>query len=225
LIHSPLVGKKCWVPVEGLLRRGGADARAIDYEDLRGPDWYGGAAAAIARRIEDIEGSWVLVVHSAAGGLAPSILAAAPASPAAIVFVDSILPHPGRSWLETAPPCLSARVRSLAEDGMLPPWNRWFADDPAANLIQDPETLAEFTADLPRLPLAFLECAAPLLAAETAIPTGYLQLSASYAGEAREARRRSWRVEEAPAHHLAMVTHPDKVGPKIVELAAALLGR
>ena len=49
---------------------------------------------------------WILVVHSGAGGQAPSILAAMDRA-AGVIFADAILPHPGRSWMETAPPALA----------------------------------------------------------------------------------------------------------------------
>jgi hypothetical protein len=223
LVHSPLVGAACWRGVAAQLRRQGARARAIDYGGVSGPDWYGGAAGRIAGEIQGFAGGAVLVLHSGAGALAPSIIAAAAAAPSAVVFVDAILPHPGRSWLQAAPPALAARLRRLAGDGVLPPWTGWFADNPAARLIADDRARAEFEAGLPRLALAFLESAAPDVALDAGARVAFLRLSEAYQGEAAEAARRGWTVQAAPMHHLAMITDPQGVARRLADLAAGVL--
>jgi len=223
LVHSPLVGRGCWRGVERALRREGVAARATDYGGVRGPDWYAGAAARIARQIEDFDGAWVLALHSGAGALAPSVVDTAATPPVAVVFVDAILPHPGRSWLETATPALAERLRGLAENGLAPPWNCWFEPDPTVALIDDRDVRAEFLDELPRLPLCFLETPAPTLDLAVEVKAAHLRLSGAYAAEAAEARRRGWTVAAASMHHLAVVTHPDRVGRILTDLAEGLL--
>jgi hypothetical protein len=223
LIHSPMVGPDCWRAVASCLRRDGFDALAIEYGGVRGPDWYDGAATRIARQAADLNHPWVLALHSAAGAMAPAIVGAAITKPSAILFVDAILPHPARSWLETAPPALANRLGGLAKDGVLPPWNRWFVADPAPRLISDQARRVEFESALPRLTISFLQCPAPaedLIADET---VGYLRLSEGYEAEASAAELMGWKVASAPMDHLAMISQPDRVAAMMVELAAALL--
>lgn len=223
LIHSPLVGKSSWKGVEASLRRAGSDAAAIDYGGVREPDWYGGAVDRVVAQIGAVTTPWLLVLHSGAGALASSIAEAAPAKPAGVVFADAILPHPGRSWLETAPAGLAQHVRRMAEGGILPPWNRWFADDPARTLIDDPGLRADFIGELPRVPLAYLECTAPNQELAPSTPAAFLQLSVAYQAEADDARRRGWPVALAQMDHLAILTAPDRVAAMVMDLAAALL--
>jgi hypothetical protein len=55
------------------------------------------------------------------------------------VFVDSRLPAPGRSWMETVSPGLAARMREMAElQGWLPPWPQWWGEEELAALLPDP---------------------------------------------------------------------------------------
>ncbi|MHB8530009.1 MAG: alpha/beta fold hydrolase [Caulobacteraceae bacterium] len=191
----------------------------------------GGAIAVRPRPIGALRGLWrprptplaaptVLVVHSAAGGLAEAIEEAA--RPAATLFVDAILPHPGRDWLATAPPGLARQVRSLAVDGVVPPWTDWFGEGPIAAAIPDEGVRDAFKADLPRLPMAFFTAAAPSFGARMDRPRAYLRLSESYAAEAAEAERRGWRTRREDLGHLAMLSEPDKLARALVETAAAL---
>ena len=223
LIHSPLVGPSCWRDVERSLRLDGHDALAVDYGPIRGAGWYGEAAARIAAGLGDGRGRWILVGNSGAGGLIPSIVEAARGLVSAVVFIDAILPHAGRTWLETAPGPLAERLRGLASDGRLPPWNEWFDADPTLVLIPDKALRAALVADLPCVALAALSAPAPSGGDWEALPCLYLQLSAAYASEAREARRRGWRVCSETMHHLAMVTEPERAGEILVQAARALV--
>jgi hypothetical protein len=216
LIHSPFVGPSCWRPAATALTEAGASAVAVDYGGVSGPDWYGAAADRIGAALAPQPA--ILVLHSGAGGLAGAITRRV--RPAALIYTDAILPHPGASWADGAP-ALAAHLRGLAVDGLLPPWNTWFAADPAARLIADESIRQAFTAQLPRVPLAFLDAPAPPGDA-AGIPTAYLQLSAGYADEAAAAKRRGWTVRAEPMHHLAMVTEPAKLAAILLEMAMSL---
>jgi hypothetical protein len=191
----------------------------IDYGPTRDAGWQGGAADRIAAALGLAAGPSVIVVHSGAGSLVPSIVAAAPRAVAEVLFVDAILPHPGRSWHETAPPPLAARLRALARNGVLPPWNQWFDADPTVALIPDAGMRATFRADLPRVPLAVFSAPAPDLHSWEVIPCAYLQLSGAYETETSAAERRGWRVRREAMHHLAMVTEPEALAAILVEMA------
>ena len=57
----------------------------------------------------------VLVGHSGADALLPSVAAACDAAVAAAVFVDAILPHPGASWFDGVIKLKSEGVATDAE--------------------------------------------------------------------------------------------------------------
>lgn len=215
LIPSPFVGAVGWQATGAAL----PDAIAVDYGGVSGPDWYEGVARRVAGRADGRP--WIAVLHSGAGGFAPA-LATASTDLAGFIFVDAVLPYPGRSNIETAPDDLAQRLRALATDGRLAPWNQWFGPDPLPRLIPDPEARAAFERDLPRTPFAFLEAVAPEGAAWERLPAGYLQLSKMYEAAAEKAERRGWIVRRARLHHLAMASHPTQVADLLSEIQAAL---
>jgi hypothetical protein len=218
LIHSPLVGPSCWRQVA--LRLGPDKAVAVNYAGVAGPNWYGGAGERVAASLSPAN-DVIIVAHSGAGGLVPSIADRLGECIAGIVFVDSAMPYPGRCWFDTASAGLAAHVRGLASDGVLPPWDTWFDPGVVANLLPEPVALAAFRAELPRVPLAYLEALAPDLVAWERLPTSYLQLSESYGAEASAAKNRGWTVRREPLHHLAMLSHPDRVAAAVADLAHA----
>ena len=188
---------------------------------------YGGvghlpAYESIANRIAACApgGGWCVVAHSGAGGLAPAVVEALDGAKR-LIFVDAILPHPGQSWFETAPPALVDRLRSRARAAMLPPWNAWFDDDPVALLLPDGAVRASFERELPRLPLAWFEKEAPRLWGWKRLPCAYLQLSDAYRLQAATARANGWPVRRLDLNHLAMITDPDRVAMEILSLASA----
>ncbi len=132
----------------------------MDYGGVRAPSWYESAAAGAAEALPGGE-PWVVVAHSGAGGLVPSLAEVLGGRLAATLFVDAVLPHPGKAWFDTAPHPLAKHLNEIARDGWLPRWDRWFDRDRLAALIPDPAQRASFIADQPELPLAFLEAPAP----------------------------------------------------------------
>jgi len=190
-------------------------AVAVDYGGVRGPDWHDGVGRRIAAQMDDAP--WIAVLHSGAGGFAPSI-AAASRRLAGLIFIDAVLPTPGRSWIETAPPALADRLRGLTTDGLLAPWNRWFESDPTPRLLPDAAMRDAFVRDLRRVPFAFLEAACPDHQQWARLPTAYLRLSEAYEAEAVQAELQGWPVRRTRLHHLAMVSDPDKVAALLRDL-------
>lgn len=211
LVPSPFVGPNSWREVERVL----PNAIVADYGGVSGPDWYQGAAGRIARQV-DFE-PWVAVLHSSAGGLAPS-LAMTSKRLAGFIFVDSILPHPGKSALEIAPEAQIEQLRGLTIQGRIAPWNTWFDSDPTPYWIADAEARAAFLSDLPRVPFAFLEAQSPDAAGWELLPAAFVQLSKGFEGQAARAQQRGWPVRRAKLNHLAMVGAPVAVA----ELLAGL---
>jgi hypothetical protein len=198
------------------------DGVAADYGGVAGPDWYEGAAARIAAQADGAD--WVAVLHSGAGGFAPAIAATARRL-TGFVFMDAVLPYPGRSWLQTAPPALAARLHELASDSLLAPWDQWFGDVAMERLLPEPAARAAFVTGLPRVPTAFLEAPSPDLKQWVLAPAAYLRLSEAYEPEAAEAERRGWPTTRARAHHLATVSDPAKVAALLTQLSSSFAAR
>ncbi len=158
----------------------------------------------------------VLVGHSRAGPILPAMAAAIGERTEALLFVDSRLPSPGRSWFDGAPPSLAGQLRAMAVGGRVPPWHEWFGPEALTMLVPDEQTRARFVAEVPRLPLAYLE--EPLPETTWSGPSGHLQLSAAYAEASTGARALGWRVAEFPADHLAPLTRPGGVAEVLIAL-------
>jgi hypothetical protein len=213
LVHSPFAGPSTWRPVEERLRRQGlATWRGqVTFETLLSVDEY-------TMDDEVDPDPAVLVVHSAAGLFSPT-LQSRPSGP--VIFVDAILPAPGRSWFACAPTPLAAHLTRLATGGVLPPWSTWFGASTMARLLPDEPVRAAFEAECPsvRLDVLWVPTAdMPLQGARHA----YLRLSEGYADEAQQAQALGWLVRHEPLHHLAMLTHPDRIADLIRELAQEL---
>ncbi len=219
LLHGPLVGPAVWRPVAIEAARRGIEATVPGLADpgRLDPPWYGNLAEGVAAQIAG-GGPATLAVHSAAGGLATSVVAASHGVIRHVVFVDAILPHPGRSWFETAGDDFAAMVRGKAEEGRVPAWDRWFPPGAIGGLIEDPEARAAFEAELRPLPEAFLDEKAPELELPDAVGWSYLRLSKVYEDEARLARHQGWPTLRLDRHHLATMTHPAEVLSSIVNL-------
>jgi pimeloyl-ACP methyl ester carboxylesterase len=206
LVHSPLVGPSTW--------RGFPDAVR---PDLGGAVTHRAVADRAAEQLT-IDGPVVLAGHSGAGPLLPRIAATIRQPVAGLIFVDSVLPHPGRSWVDEAPAELVDHLRGLVRDGLLPPWDQWFDPDALADLLPDDEMRAAFRAELPRMPFSYFTEAASEDA--WAGPAGYLLLSEGYRDDAEAARKAGLRVAEHPSHHLAMLTDPAPIAAALEELVA-----
>lgn len=201
LVHSPLVGPATWRRVAAELRSRGhraATPSLLSALDGEGP-YY-------PKLIDAVREPGILVVHSGAGALVPGIAARTHAPSA--VFVDALLPHPGRSWFDTAPEELRKRLRDLATEGRLPEWHKWFPPGTIEDLLPDPVIRDEFLAELPRVPLAYFSERVP---DADLPPSAYLQLSGAYDEEAGRAAERGWPVERLESHHLAPLTAPGEI--------------
>jgi pimeloyl-ACP methyl ester carboxylesterase len=226
LIHSPLVGALSWQPSADRLRARGLTVVVPSLAGVfdAGPPYYPKLAARVAETVRAGVAArpLVLVGHSGAGALLPSVAAALADGVAAAVFVDAILPHPGATWFETAPPRLGEHLRSLAQEGWLPPWDRWFPPGTLDPLLADPALRRRFLAELPRVPLAYFEERAPAIG-DRLPRQAYLQLSEPYGQAADEAERRGWPTRRESADHLAMLTHPELVVGHLVRLLSDVM--
>ncbi|HXV92753.1 MAG TPA: hypothetical protein VD813_05605 [Pseudonocardia sp.] len=124
-----------------------------------------------------------------------------------------------QTWTDTVPAELGAELRRLVHpDGLLPPWHEWFPAEVVGGLLPDPRARARICAEVPRVPLGYLQEIAPALDPWRERPCGYLRLSAGYDDAAAEARRRGWPVTRLDGHHLSAVTDPAAVAGAVLAL-------
>jgi pimeloyl-ACP methyl ester carboxylesterase len=219
LLHSPLVGPCAWAACGAALAARGREVRVAALPTGLVPPFYAAMAAATAK---DLEAPATLVVHSGAGALVPAIAAAAPGRVRSVIFADAILPHPGRSWFDTAGADLGQALRAVSGDGLVPSWDQWFPPDTLGKLLPDVNHRATFLAELKPVPLAYLEEMAPEIELPPRTPWGYLRLSKAYEREAAEARRVGAPTLRTDLHHLAMMTDPEAVATSLLQLMRML---
>jgi len=222
LLHSPLLGPLAWQEVAGELRRRGhaADAPAWPPLSSLAEDYYEGLAAGLANALAPGGDGLVLAAHSGAGALMPALAARLGERVAGVVYVDAILPHPGRSWFATAPADMRERLRAGAQMGELPSWDEWWPPGALERLVPDAARRGALIAELEPLPIGYFEEPAPPATLDA--PSAYLQLSGAYDDEGKAAGRYGWPLVRLPLHHLAMLTNPQPVAAALESLAQRL---
>ncbi len=225
LIHSPFVGPSTWTQVARTLRRLGWDVpepvRAAP-QDVE-PPYYPRLARRIASHIgADAPAPLVIIAHSGAGALLPSVVEAFGSKVSAAILVDAILPHPERSWFQAAPRDLAAHLRVRIVDGLIPPWDQWFPPEILVRLLPGAAARSAFVADLEAVPVAYCDEPAPVCPPWPPPSCGYLQLSDGYTDEAEAAASMGWLFRRDIIHHLATLTHPDRVAGSLHSMIRAL---
>jgi len=216
-VHSPFVAASTWAGVARAFASQGYVAVAPSLEGVMASERPCRSALVeiVAGACQPL-GETVLVVHSGAGGLVDAI--ASSTSLAAAIYVDAILPHPGRSWLSTVPPDLRRRLLQLSDAGRLPAWDQWLPAGAIDKLLPDPECRAEFLAGIPRVPLAFADEIVPPRTGSGPRSNAYLRLSEGYEAEAQAAEALGWPTIREECHHLAMVSEPVRVAQSLRRL-------
>lgn len=219
LLHSPLVGASCWRPAIEAFADLGVWAAAPRLPPLAQvtPPYFPALAAEVAAQIAPMD-PVVLVVHSGSGALATSVTAAAQGKVSQVIFVDAILPNPGRCWFETAGDALVRTLKEAARDGCAPPWDQWFPAGALAALLPEGGAREAFLAELTPTPMAYLEEAEPELDLPDDVGWAYLRLSKTYEDEAAVARAHGIATLRLDRHHLAMMTHPTEVATALINL-------
>jgi hypothetical protein len=246
MVHSPLVGPATWQPVADLLR-GRFEVRMPSLHGIAaGPGPYARriaeTVARAARHDADARHKAgarhqeiVLVGHSGAGAYLPAVADALGAldTPGTLngrvigtAFVDAQLPRPGLSDFDTSPPDFRDALTTMAEDGMLLPWDQWFPPEVMTELIPQTGQRKAFLAELHPIALAYFEEPAP----NTATWPGethctYLQLSEGYHEQADRAEALGWPTARLAADHLAVLTRPEPVADFLSEFVETLAKR
>ncbi|HET7820791.1 MAG TPA: hypothetical protein VFL10_04635 [Ornithinibacter sp.] len=214
VLPSPLLPARAYAPLTHALERHGWGVVVAEVPGVpRGPD------PVLAAFREAVSGRADLVVaHSNAGRYAVAVAAAAP-----VVYLDAALP-PERGDAPLAPDGLLEHLAGLADDdGLLPPWTRWWDDDDLASVVPDPEVLAGIRAEEQRMPLAYFRSRLGAPGGWVTHPQAYLALGDTYGEETAFARRLGWPTQVLEgALHLHHLVDPDAVAAAVLDLAAAL---
>lgn len=222
LVHSPLVGPFTWALVADELRRKGLEAvvpSLADAESAAVPYWKQHAVSA-ARTLASTpaDSALILVGHSGAGPLLPSIRQASHRPVVAYLFVDAGIPKDGASRLdlraEESPELAEQSRRALASGERFPAWS----DADLAEVIPDAERRQRLLAELRPRPLAFFEEPIPVFPGWPDAPCGYLKFSPVYELYAALARENGWVCRELPAGHFHMLVDPVKVAQALLDL-------
>ncbi len=216
LLHSPLVGPGTWRLLAPALEARGYDVVVPDCgAAMRGAGPYYPALVRAAVAGLDAAETVVFVAHSGAGALIPAV---SEGRNACAVFVDALLPYPGRCWFDSASEQLNIRIRDLAQGGLVPPWHRWWPKGAIQGLLGS--HYESFAEELAPTPLAFFSEIAPAVAALPAC--AYLQLSDACAADADEAQTRGWPTRRMTLNHLAVLTHYGAVGAAVDDLVRTI---
>jgi Alpha/beta hydrolase family len=213
-----LVGPASWLPTAAVLQRRGArclvPTPAPAEPVTPWSQWSDALQSALGSVVEPI-----LVGHSAAGLLLPALGHALNAS--ALIFVDARVPPPvGRTRPVDGE--FHEFVKALpTENGRLPPWSRWWGDGRIEALIPDPQTRAQFEAELPRLPLAWFDDRTDV-PEWISRPCGYLRLSNLFEPETLDAVQRGWPVVHLDGTHLHPMLEPAETADALLSIVAAL---
>ena len=218
LIHSPLVGPTTWRWVADELTTAGHDVVVPTLVDAAATGSAQHCITAVADQINVSADDTVLVGHSGAGPLLPLIAAATRRHPSRLVFVDAGIP-PTSGETALVPEDFAEHLRSIARDGLLPPWSDWFGPDTMNELIPDPARRRAAVADMPPLPLRYFDTRVTMPVGWSTTEVGaYILLSDPYRPDATEAHARGWPVVEMEGNHLDLVNRPAEVAAAIASL-------
>jgi hypothetical protein len=163
-----------------------------------------------------------LVLTHSNGGRYASL--AAPGIP--VVHVDAALP-PQHGDAPLAPAAMLEHLAGLADDdGLLPPWSRWWPEEDVAQVLPDAAALAELREHERRMPLSYFGSRLGASAGWPERPQAYLAFGETYASETAFARQHRWPTTVLDgALHLHHLVDPDAVATEVVALAARLDAR
>lgn len=215
LVHGPPVGPATWRWVAEALTSAG---HSVVVPDLRRAAMSGQPAAVVREAVAECPSDTdVIAGHSGAGLLLPAIADSwSPRARPRLVFVDAAIPEcEGEAKLD---PGVVDRLRTLAVEGILPPWSVWRGEGGAERLIPDSDMRARVEAELPELPMTLFEAALPVPAGWCRWRCDYLLLSEEMRGDAERARSLGWSVLEDLGNHLDVVNRPVEVTADLVRL-------
>jgi len=155
----------------------------------------------------------VLIPHSNAGLYVPALTVRRRV--AGYVFVDAGVPASG-GRAPLAPPAVLGLLARLADDnGLLPPWSRWWDEADVAPLFPTTAVREQIEREQQRLPLSYFSESLPVPSGWDDKPGAYLAFGDTYALDRSEAAARGWPVTTLSGKHLHMLVDPQQVATEI----------
>lgn len=228
LIHNPMFGPSMWMPTaEALAKRGHNIALPALGPVLAGEGPYypklGQAIADTAKGMKD----GVVIVGLNAGATLTGVAAGAAQVPVrAVIFCESILPHPNRSWFSTVPAEVRSGFVAAATDGRVPKSHEWSEELPA-ELRQRVGNDAIYNAllkEMVAVPIAYFDEVAPANDPFRGMRIGYLQLSTLSQEHYDNAVWMKWKTrQELSTHEFPTVTNANRVAAALEALTNEVL--
>ncbi|MFL6079483.1 MAG: hypothetical protein ACJ714_06100 [Ornithinibacter sp.] len=161
----------------------------------------------------------LVLTHSNGGRYAAL---AAPGIPA--VHIDAALPPEEGDEVPMAPPAMLEHLADLADDdGLLPPWTRWWPEEDVAEVLPDAAALVDLREHEQRMPLSYFRSRLGAPADWAGWSQAYLAFGDTYAPETAFAREHGWPTTVLDgALHLHHLVDPDAVAVQVLALAAGL---
>lgn len=159
----------------------------------------------------------VVIAHSNAGNFVPGIIEQDGIGGA--LFMDAMLPpFEGGTWT-VVPSELADMLRARIDDGVLPPWTRWWSRADMVREFPSTDTFERTDASAPRVNASYLHESLEIRRGwADAITCAYLAFGDAYISEAKQAAQAGWRVERLPLNHLGMLTDPGVVAAAIEDV-------
>lgn len=224
LIHSPILGPSTWRGVADALEKRGHKTitPSLAPAFAGAPPYYAKAAEVVAAAMRSVSANEIVVAAHAGGGplLPLAIAAAAPARARAGIFVDAIMPHPGRSIFDETPVEIRDSFTAAAKNGKLPAWNKVFGDAAFAKELPDQRQRDALSKELIEMPLAFFDEHAPPNDPVKGVPIGYVQLTEPYQTQYDDALWMRWNArQELGGGYFALLTQAERVADAMVAIA------
>ncbi|MEP6856555.1 MAG: hypothetical protein ABJA33_13850 [Pedococcus sp.] len=218
VLPSPLLGPAAYEPFASALGDRGVGVCLAELPgDAMTPQ------AVLTAFVEQVcdSGASTLVAHSNAGYFVPAVRGRLPV--AAAVFVDAALPLGTGTSTLLAPPQLGTFLAGLPkQDGLLPPWPRWWDPAEVAALFPSETWLARVSDGAPRLPPAYFTTPVEVPTHWEAQPAAYLGFGGTYAEELTFARAAGWPVTVVDGHHLHLLAEPGATADAVLALRERL---
>ncbi len=211
VMPSPLLGTAGWEQVCDLLT---AHDHEVELVEPAPPRSVAEVLEGFARHLGVRR--CLLVGHSNAGNYLPRLLSQAPAGSRAI-FVDCEVPPRSSAFGMATGARRDILLSMPGEDGLLPPWPRWWHQATWEELVPDARARDELFGGAPQATLAYFEQPVEAPARWWQASSAYLRFQESFEPQALTAAGYGWPVRRLRGTHLHMVNDP-------VDTAEALLG-
>ncbi|AKU95735.1 salicylate esterase [Labilithrix luteola] len=210
---TPILNRHGFQTVTPQLRTTGEDRTPAKTVTL--DDWVEDLSAAVSGLADAI-----LVAHSFAGYVAAALLERQPRSIRKLIFLDAVLPQPGRSWFDVMGPDVAGFMTSLASDGATPWFTREQLDQmyPGHGIVD--ADFAWMKSHLTPQPIATYANVSITKPLETATANvAYVRCLRVAPPAADLTTHPGWEHRTLDAGHWPMITDPAETAQVIIELA------